>query len=391
MAHHQISLEFSGFNKFYKIGQNSHGKNAFTTHVKSFFLLFVLLCAYQAYAQNTYEYQKPAQRSDGWITSELEDEGINKSPIISSMNALLASEKLKVHSYLIVKNGKLVFEEYFSEYDADKQHDLRSVTKSMIALLTGIAIEQKLFSLDDPVQKHLVELQNSKNPDPRKAQITIRHLLTMSSGLDCNDWDKSSKGQEDRIYKKKNWIQALADLPMINDPGNQSFYCTGGVMMLATILERRSGMTLPQFAKKHLLTPLGIDNYSWGHTNKKEVINAGKRLYMLPRDMAKIGLMIMQDGLWNSEQIIPQTWIEELHETKTRITNLNYSFWWWQIPFPNGGAPITGTIATGNGGQYIMCFPEEDLLLVFTGGAYNSEQQQVPFGIVNNYILPALK
>ena len=213
----------------------------------------------------------------------------------------------------------------------------------------------------------------------------------MSTGLDCNDWDKSSKGQEDKIYRKKNWIQALADLPMINEPGAKADYCTGGVMMLATILERKSGLTLPEFAKKHLFDPRGITNVSRGHTNKKEVISAGKMVYMLPRDMAKLGSLLLHEGMWRGKQLISKEWTDELQATKTKIGVLNYSYWWWQIDFPNNGNPVTPTVATGNGGQYIMCFPEQEMVVVFTGGAFNSQKQQMPFGIVNNFVLPALR
>lgn len=213
----------------------------------------------------------------------------------------------------------------------------------------------------------------------------------MSSGLDCNDWDKKSKGQEDRIYKKKNWIQALADLPMVNEPGETSNYCTGGVMMLATILERTSGLSLQDYAQKYLFDHLDIKKVEWGHTNRKEVVSAGRRLYMRSRDMARLGLLMLHDGLWKGKQIVPKNWIAELHQTKTNINNRPYSYWWWQIPFPNNGKPITATVATGNGGQYILCFPEQDMVVVFTGGAFNSPEQQKPFGIVNNYILPALR
>ena len=298
---------------------------AFRTFVRSFFLLPCLFCVLQATAQNTYQYKMPKELADGWKVARVQDIDIDSDLITSSMQHLRSVEKLQVHSYLIVKNDRLVFEEYFGGYSADKRHDLRSVTKSIIALLIGIAIDEGLFSLDDPVQKHLRELQNSKNPDPRKAEITIRHLLTMSSGLDCNDWDQKSKGQEDRIYKKKDWIQALADLPMIHKPGTESFYCTGGVMMLATILERTSGMSLAEYAEKHLFAPMGITNYQWGHTNKKDVISAGKRLYMLPRDLAKLGLLVMHHGEWSGKQIVPEHWIEELKQTKTKIGSMNYS------------------------------------------------------------------
>lgn len=351
-----------------------------------------LLCTtFGIMAQDGYQYHVPKDLNDGWPVKSIYESDLKAGPVISSMGTYVVRGKYNPDSYLIAKNGELVLEEYDTYSDSNTKHDLRSVTKSIIALLTGVAIEQGLFQLDDLVQNHLIELRDAKNVDLRKTKITIRHLLTMSSGLDCNDWDKKSKGQEDRIYKKKSWIQALADLPMVNEPGEASFYCTGGVIMLASILERSSGLSLQEYAQKHLFSPLDIKEVDWGHTNKKQVISAGKRLYMRSRDMARLGMLLLHDGQWKGQQVVPKSWITQLHQTKTAINNMDYSYWWWQISFPNNGKSVKATVATGNGGQYIMCFPEHDMVVVFTGSAFNSPEQQKPFGIINNYILPALR
>ena len=133
----------------------------------------------------------------------------------------------KIHSILLIKNNQLIVEEYFGGYEVNKTHDLRSTSKSIRALLMGIAVEKGFVEdINDPFTKYLPNLRPKKNLDSRKDQITIKHLMTMSSGLDCNDWDWKSKGQEDRVYKKKNWLQYTMDLPMLHEPGSVSNYCS---------------------------------------------------------------------------------------------------------------------------------------------------------------------
>lgn len=210
----------------------------------------------------------------------------------------------------------------------------------------------------------------------------------MSSGLDCNDWDKNSKGQEDKVYRKKDWLQYTLDLPMINEPGTVSNYCSMGVVIIAEIISQSSGMTIDKFAENYLFKPLDIANVSWGHTSNKAIIPSGKRLYMTSRDMAKIGQLILNNGKWNKKQVVSEKWIEESTTTKTKIGGIDYCYLWWNIPFKEKDKMIVSTVATGNGGQYVMVFPELDMVTVFTGGAYNSQEDKLPFAIMTDIFLP---
>jgi CubicO group peptidase (beta-lactamase class C family) len=211
----------------------------------------------------------------------------------------------------------------------------------------------------------------------------------MSSGLDCNDWDKKSEGQEDKVYRKKDWIKYTLNLPMVNEPGTVSNYCSMGVVLIAEIISQSSGMTIDKFAEQYLFKPLGIDNVSWHHTSKKEIISSGKRLYMCSRDMAKIGQLMLNKGKWNEKQVVSEKWIEESTRPKTKIAGIDYGYLWWNIPFKTKEKRIVSKLATGNGGQYIMIFPELDMVAVFTGGAYNSQEDKLPFAIMTDIFLPA--
>ncbi len=350
--------------------------------------IFVFLMGAMCYGQTVYEYSQPKERDDGWKTNNLRSQKVDTTRIYQLFGQVL-NGKNKLHSVLLVQNGQLIIEEYFNKNSVDKLHDLRSTTKSIRSILMGIAIDKGFVAqIDDPISKYLKKPVPAKNMDKGKEKITIKHLLTMSSGLDCNDWDKKSAGQEDRVYKKKDWLQYTLDLPMVNEPGTVSNYCSMGVVLLAEIISQTSGMTIDKFAERHLFDHLGIADLSWGHTSDKKVIPSGKRLYMTSRDMAKIGQLVLNRGKWNEKQIVSEKWIVESTTPKTKITGMDYGYLWWNIPFRTNNKEFVAKVATGNGGQYIMIFPELDLVAVFTGGAYNSQEDKLPFAIMKDIFLP---
>ncbi|MBJ2173071.1 serine hydrolase [Aureibaculum sp. A20] len=351
------------------------------------FTIFILSISPFCHGQNTYLYTQPKSLNDGWKTTNLQLQQVDTALVYKMFNQIKTRQN-EIHSVLLVKNNQLIIEEYFKGNSVNKTHDLRSVTKSIRSLLTGIAIDNGFIeSIDDPISKYLQVVPN-KNSDPRKDSITIRHLLTMSTGLDCNDWDKKSKGQEDKVHKKKDWIQYTLNLPMLYKPGTVSNYCSMGTILLAEIVSKASGMTIDKFAEQYLFTPLGITNVSWGHTSNKEIIPSGQRLYMTSRDLAKIGQLILNKGKWNEKQLISEKWIEESTLPKTKITAIDYGYLWWNIPFTVNEKVLVSKTATGNGGQYIMVLPELDMVAVFTGGAYNSDEQMLPFSVVNDIFIP---
>ena len=340
------------------------------------------------YGQDAYIYSKPKDLGDGWKTNDLKSQNVDTA-LIYKLFSQLKDRENKIHSVLLVKSDKIIIEEYFNGQVADQKHDLRSATKSIKSILLGIAIDKGFIdSVNDPISKYLKRPIPNKNLDQRKEKITIKHLLTMSSGLDCNDWNKKSQGQEDKVYKKKDWLQYTLNLPMVNEPGTVSNYCSMGVVLLAEIISQASGMTIDKFAEQYLFNPLDINNVFWGHTSDKKIIPSGKRLYMTSRDMAKIGQLILNKGKWNEKQIVSQKWIEESTMPKTKITEVDYGYLWWNIPFKTNEKVFISKSALGNGGQYIMVLPEFEMVAVFTGGAYNSQEDKLPFAIMTDIFLP---
>ena len=340
------------------------------------------------YGQDTYTYFQPKEIGDGWKTNNLKSQNLDTTLIYKLFNQVKNREN-KIHSVLLIKNDQLIIEEYFKGFSVNKPHDLRSATKSIRSILMGIAIDRGFIeNVDDPISKYLVNPIPNKNLDIRKEKITIKHLLTMSSGFDCNDWNRKSKGQEDKIYKKKDWLQYTLDLPMVNEPGTVSNYCSMGTVIIAEIISQASGMTIDKFAEQYLFNPLGITSASWGHTSNKKVIPSAKRLYMTSRDMAKIGQLMLNNGKWNGKQIVSEKWVEESTTIKTKIAGNDYAYLWWNIPFKLNEKMIVSKTASGNGGQFIIVISELDLVAVFTGGAYNSQDSQLAFAIMNDIFLP---
>jgi len=358
---------------------------------KLFTTLLLSIVSTSVFGQNTYVYQQPKALNDGWQTDHLKSQDIDTSLFYLFFNQL-TGQKHKLHSALLIKDGVLVLEEYFNNQQANIPHDLRSTSKSIRSLLVGIAIDKGFIDdVNDPISKYLKQPVPEKNLDSRKEQITIRHLLTMSSGLDCNDWDRKSKGQEDKVYRKRDWLQYTIDLPMVNEPGKVANYCSLGTVLLAEIVSQASGMSIDKFAAKYLFDPLGISNVQWGHTSNKKVIPSAKRLYMISRDMAKIGQLILNHGKWNGTQIVSESWVAASTTYQTKLAGLDYGYLWWNIPIKVKEEVLITRTATGNGGQYIIVVPEKNFVAVFTGGAYNSAEDKLPFAILKDVILPSFK
>lgn len=341
--------------------------------------------------QSSYAYAEPEKLADGWQTNNLLSNQIDSTKMYAMFNQLNVRQH-KLHSILLVRNNAIEIEEYFGGYDLSQKHDLRSATKSIISILMGIALDKGFIqSIDDPFLKYIKTYRPKKNKDERKQHITVRQLLTMSTGLDCNDWDKKSPGQEDKVYRKKDWVQYTLDLPQIHDPGESAMYCSMGTVLAAEVIQQASGLSLDKFAEKYLFNALEITNVAWDHTAKgKEIIPSAKRLYMTPRDMAKIGQLLLNKGKWKSEQIVSETWVAESTSFQTKLANIDYGMLWWKIPFAVNSNKFRATVATGNGGQYLMVFRDFNAVAIFTGGAYNSQEDKLPFRIVNDVFLPLL-
>lgn len=223
----------------------------------------------------------------------------------------------QLHAILVARHGQLVYERYYNGYSADTPHDLRSVTKSITAILTGMAIDDgAILNVDQPMMDYLHDAYPAVDD---KNAISLSQLLTMSSGLDCNDRDRGSSGQEDRIYRQRDWVGYFLELDVVAPPGQQSHYCTGGVIALGRVISAATGQPVDQYAQQRLFEPLGIRNLRWARFDGDSQVDTGGHLLLTPAALVKVGQLILQQGQWQGEPLVSAAWIGAATTPQVRV------------------------------------------------------------------------
>lgn len=341
----------------------------------------------------SYVYHPPADLADGLRVASIAHAGLDQRTAIGLVTRVADGTYPDVHSVLLYRHGRLVLEEYFYGYDRERLHQLRSATKSLVSILVGIAIDRGALAGDgELVIKHL-PYGRYANPDPRKDRLTLRDLLTMQSGLSCDDRDGDSPGNESRVYQTDDWVKYVLDLPMLDAPGSRGRYCSGNSHVAKQIVEHATGTSLPAFAQEYLFGPLGIapDDVRWNVTLDSSNPTFAQ-VYLRPRDMLKIGVLFHQQGQWGGRQVISREWVETSTRRWSAIGDQGYGYFWWHqwlnVPTGDGSRRVDMVVATGNGGQKIYLVPSLDAVVVMTGGRYN--QQSSGDAIMAKELLPAL-
>lgn len=336
-----------------------------------------------------YAYRPPAELRDGIAIGA----GAPGETLIDGLSALtqaLYDEDLEnIDSVLVYRDGALLFEEYFYQYDAATPHQLRSATKSLVALLVGAALERGFIpSLDAPILPYFAHYPDLANLDDRKRTITIRHLLTMQSGFDCDDWNPQSPGNESVMAQTEDWARFILDLPMAHTPGQHGSYCSGNVILAGRIIEQATGRSLRDFADEVLFAPLGITQYEWDFRPDRSNMENFVQAWLRPRDMLKIGVMMLDDGQWRGSQIISRAYIADMTRAHSEIDGTPYGYFFWRryINLPSGRFETPQ--ATGNGGQKIIVLEDENAVIVMTGGAYNQDSNSNE--TLARYVVPGL-
>ena len=325
----------------------------------------------------------PTLRQDGWPTATPDSVGLSPSRL-TEMDDLVRSGALrKVTSLLVARRGKLVHETYF-EGDAQTLRDTRSATKTITGMLAGIAIDEGLLpGTDAKVLSFFPDKQPVRNPDPRKDAITVEDLLTMSSILECNDWNDLSRGNEERMYPVKDWIRFALDLPVrgftrgaepAKQPYGRSFsYCTAGVVALGGVLQRVAGKGVDEFARERLLGPLGIERAEWVYSPLGLPMTGGG-LKLRSRDLLKLAQLYLNGGTWNGMRVVPQAWVQESMRPHARIDDkAEYGYLLWLRPFGPKGKEQAVAYMSGNGGNKVAIVPDLDLVAVLTSTNYGTK------------------
>ncbi len=381
----------------------------------SFVLAFsVLISCHWHYRSTAYSYVKPRQFSDSLPVGTMYDEGMDTSKIVALTKLILADTFPNIHSMLILRHGKLIYENYFAGEDeivgkgraayvghtADDLHDCRSISKSFTSACIGIAIKQGFIkSIDEPIFSYFKEY--GKYFDSTKRKITIRHLLTMTSGL---EWDENTpyldpKNSEIQMDGSDDPVQFILSRKLTSVPGTTWNYSAASATLLGEILRKVTGEKIDKYAEKNLFAPLGIKKYTWEPMLKdKDMTAAAWGLRLRPRDLAKFGLLYMTAGKWGNTQVLDTDWVKQslsaqvLRPSESSKIVRGYGFQFWTDPLTLPRYTTDLPFALGRGGQLIIFWRSMDIVLVFTGGNYN--QNNTGSGIYAafiKYIIPSVK
>jgi len=299
-----------------------------------------------------------------------------------------------IHGVLIARHGKLVLEEYFHGFHRDRLHDTRSAAKSLTSVLTGAAILNGCpINLSTPVYKTMYGSTLPKDLDARKQTMTVEHLLTMSSGLDCDDSDAASAGNEDNMQEQTaqpDWYRYTLDLKMVRAPGEKAVYGSANPNLLGGVLARSTGRWLPDLFHDLVAEPMEMGRYAMNLTPTGDAYMGGG-VRFLPRDFMKLGQMILDGGRWHGRQVVSAEWARRSTSPLYELQGRHYGYLWWVVEYPWKGRTVRAFFAAGNGGQIVMGIPELDLVIAFYGGNYSDPVFYVPQRVyVPQHILPAV-
>lgn len=359
----------------------------------------------------------PPQLDDGWRTGTAEEEGLDSDRLLEMTKSIRRSEHGNIHALLIERSGKLIYEEYFTGEDETWRqdlgevtfgraslHDLRSVSKSIVSTLIGIAINQGTIpSVDAPLHTFLPGYAHLLTGDKRA--IRLRHVLSMSAGLRWDEWSLPYEDPENdwqRLTEAEDPVAFVLERELVHEPGSTFTYHGGLTHLLAVILERATGEELEDYARRMLFDPLGIrDVLWWGEIGNLPSADAGLR--MRPRDLAKLGSVFLSGGRWNGKQVVPEEWTREVPVPRVGpgyvepapdfVEDVGYGYQWWTGRYRDGDQTLEVAMAYGNGQQRVMVVPERALTVTVLAGHYDTSDPAVvwmPDRLLMEYIIDAI-
>ncbi|MHA2045460.1 MAG: serine hydrolase domain-containing protein, partial [Candidatus Thorarchaeota archaeon] len=323
--------------------------------------------------------------TEEWRNTTPEQQGMDSS-ILNRIDEDITDGNIEVDSVVIIKNGYIVYEKYYDYWSQYMLHTIQSCTKSFMSALIGIAIDMGYIdNASQPVLDFFPDY-TIDNWDPRKENITIFHCITMSTGLEYHEVDIPYEDPENDLfamYRSNDMWEYVLDRPMEYDPGEHWSYNSGGIELLAGIIEHATGYGVTEFAEEFLFDPIGIDTYTWWRVPASRQYGCGGGLNLRPRDMARFGYLYLNEGNWNGTQVISSDWVNEstpaYYDTGSWY---HYGYTWWSIPGYNFYE------ATGHYEQKIFVIPEQDIVVVFTGDIQDIDWHPTDY-FVAEYVIPA--
>jgi CubicO group peptidase (beta-lactamase class C family) len=326
---------------------------------------------------------------------------------LSTIGAAVRNGRLRnLHGVVVMRSGRLVFEQYFTGRDErlgmplgevafgpDTLHDVRSVTKSVVSLLYGIALEDGHAPPPDrPLLEALPDYPDLAG-DRGRLEIRVKHALTMTMGTEWNESIPYSdpRNDERRMGAAADRYRFILDRPLVAPAGERWNYNGGATAVIATLLARGTGRPLLDYAKERLFGPLGIEQLDWMSDDRKEP-SAAAGLRLRPRDLATIGQLVLNGGSWAGRQVVPVAWLKESLQPRVDAEPLvRYGYFWWLGGTSVGDVPTPWIAAFGNGGQRLFVLPELELVVAITAGRYNQpDGWRTPTAVLTQFVLPAL-
>jgi CubicO group peptidase (beta-lactamase class C family) len=356
----------------------------------------------------------PEVTDDGWEVASLSSVGMDAAKFSQLIDRLEQIGEHRIHSILVVRNGKLVFEQYYSGlkfnlgqytgqtgYDMNDLHVLCSATKSVTSALLGIAMDKGFVqSVEQKVFDFFPEYADLLNQAPAKGKMTIKHLLTMTSGLTYDDESlpyTDSRNDMNRFYTSSDPIRFLLARPLFADPGTVFDYDNCNTNIIGQIIYKATQQRLDRFAKEYLFDKLGIQQHQWQIVKNNVILSSGD-LHLRPRDMAKFGLLFLNNGEWKGEQLVSSEWCAISTAVFLNPNNYNnefqwangYGYQWWQKTYFYNSKSYPSFFAAGWGGQNIIIIRDLNLVIVTTAGNWYEAERISPFSIVADYIIPSV-
>jgi CubicO group peptidase (beta-lactamase class C family) len=341
----------------------------------------------------------PPALDDGWKTGTLDEANIDPTLLIEMIRTEIlpvaqSSSELSIHAILIARHGKLVLEEYFHGYRRDQPHDSRSASKGVTSVLAAAAMQAGFeLAWDTPVYALLDD--DALQREPARGAITLRHLVNMNSGLDCDDRNPDSAANEDQLWDNADeldFYQHTLDVDIVGEPGSRAAYCSASANLAGGLIAAAADQSLLLLIDRLLAEPMDIQRYSVplppdGHPFM------GGGIRWLPRDFLKFPQLILDAGAWNGRQIIDNETATRLVTPEVKIDGgRDYGYLWWTIDYPLDSGVVRAHFMAGNGGQIAMLIPELDLAIVFNAGNYSDRVSfRIQEELIPRYILPAVR
>ncbi len=354
--------------------------------IKLLYLLFPLLLAVISCksssepetSQDSFQWESLPGNNTG-LNDTLLNDGYRSADLLNYVNGIL-----------IVRDGKICAEKYFNDYTKSSYQTIRSVSKSFLSALIGIAVNKGMLNLETKFVDLFPEYNNVS--DFRFKNITLRHLLTMQGGIRGDDEFYMT------FYLSSNWINTIANRELLFSPGTSRFYSTAGTHLISAMLTKASGMSTREFAERYLLEPMGITVKDWAR-DPQGIYFGGNDMYFTLRDIALLGVLYLSNGSLGDRQIVPADWVNSsiVYNSSSSsawgsLSSIGYGFLWWS----GNIAGHRAFFALGHGGQYVLCIPEHNIVIATIADPYGDwdtadmQERQIN-GIIADYIIPAIK